>query len=60
MFSHRGEEGAGTGMEGAGINLTGKSLKFRAEGDLWLMNRKVSINQVVVEVNYLVVRCKNK
>ena len=60
MFSHRGEEGGGTGMEGAGINFTGKSLKFRAEGDLWLMNRKVSINQVVVEVNYLVVRCKNK
>ena len=34
----------------------GKTLKFRDEEDLWLMNRKVSINQVVVEVNYLGVR----
>ena len=38
----------------------GKTLKFRDEEDLWLMNRKVSINQVVVEVNYLGVRYKNK
>ena len=29
--------------------LRGKTLKFRDEEDLWLMNRKVSINQVVVE-----------
>ena len=36
----------------------GESFKFRDEEDLWLMNRKVSINQVVVEVNY-VVWCKN-
>ena len=40
-------------MEGAEINFMGKTLKFRDEEDLWLMNRKVSINQVVVEVNYV-------
>lgn len=33
--------------------LLGKTFKFRDEEDLWLMNRKVSINQVVVEVNYV-------
>ena len=43
-------------MEGEKINFMGKTLKFRDEEDLWLMNRKVSINQVVVEVNYLGVR----
>ena len=58
MFSHHGE--VGRVMEGAEINFTGKTLKFRDEEDLWLMNRKVSINQVVVEVNYLLVRRKNK
>ena len=47
-------------MEGEKINFMGKTLKFRDEEDLWLMNRKVSINQVVVEVNYLLVRRKNK
>ena len=47
-------------MEGEKINFMGKTLKFRDEEDLWLMNRKVSINQVVVEVNYLGVRYKNK
>ena len=30
-----------------------QNFEIQGSGDLWLMNRKVSINQVVVEVNYV-------
>ena len=41
--------GGGTKLSSGSGRWWGKTLKFRDEEDLWLMNRKVSINQVVVE-----------
>ena len=52
------EGGREAGGRAHKLPTPGESFKFRDEEDLWLMNRKVSINQVVVEVNY-VVWCKN-
>lgn len=49
VFSrHQGSSGAGAVREG------GEKFEIQdLREDLWLMNRKVSINQVVVEVNYV-------
>ena len=45
---------------GRGGGRSGGKLSNLGMKKICLMNRKVSINQVVVEVNYSLVRSKNK